>query len=34
VFPGGYMAKDTEWKTNDGRYWLGEIRIEKEMIIN
>jgi len=33
MFPGGYLPKNTDWKTNDGRYWLGEIRIEKEMVI-
>lgn len=31
-FP-GYLPKDTNWKTNNGRYWLGEFRTEKELAI-
>lgn len=31
-FP-GYLPKDTDWETNDGRYWLGEFRTEKELVI-
>jgi hypothetical protein len=32
-FP-GYTPKDVNWKTEDGRYWLGETWIEKSISID
>jgi len=33
VFPGASLKKSGEWRKSDGRIWLGEFWVEKELII-
>ena len=32
-FPGAYHLKAKEWKKPDGRIWIGDFRVEKEMTL-
>jgi hypothetical protein len=33
-FPGAYYLKEKEWKKSDGRIWIGDFRVEKELTLN
>jgi len=33
-FPGAYYLNEGEWKKSDGRIWIGDFRVEKELTLN